>query len=242
MKKVNFFNKGFSLVELSVALVIIALIVTGAISGMTLIRSAELRAIISEIEEYKVQVDNFKVQYEALPGDLSNASEFWASANNGNNNDKIGEALTDNLEVIDVWHHLYLARFIVDEFSPSAVSTDAVIGTTVPESNYLDNSGYSLAYYAAPGGYVDALGRSFSGNVITYATDNTTEDVLQGGVISPEDAYAIDIKIDNEQPDYGKVIAVNGDSVTGCTIGVAPNILYDFSTDSTNCVMHFHIK
>lgn len=235
-------HRGFSLVELSVSLVIIGLLVTGAIAGIALIRSAELRALISEIEEYKVQIDNFKTQYEGLPGDISNASSFWAGAKDGNNNDKIGEALSDNLEVLDAWHHLYLGRFVFDEFSVSGVAFDALIGDNVPESNYQDNAGYSIAFYNTPGGYQDALGRSFSGNIITFATDNTTEDVLQGAVLTPEDAYAIDIKIDNEQPDFGKVLSENGDSAASCTTGAQPNVEYNFNTTTPACIMHFHIE
>lgn len=237
---VSFADRGFSLVELSIVLVIVGLLVAGAMAGRALLRSAELRAVISEVENYKVQIDNFVTQYEGLPGDISNASAFWSGENNGDNNGRIGSVGTDNDEVFYAWRHLMLGRFIVGEYSGG--TGDAVIGTNVPRSDYFANAGYSVVWDSAPGGWADALGRNFPGNVVVFATDVTSEDTLEGAVLAPEDAYSIDVKIDNEQPDYGKVLAENGDGVTGCTTGSAPNVEYDFSNVTVLCRMYFHLE
>src|ERR1700691_433072 len=63
-------QSGFTLIELSIVLVIIGLIVGGVLVGQDLIRAAEVRAQISQIEKYNTAVNTFRDKYNALPGDL----------------------------------------------------------------------------------------------------------------------------------------------------------------------------
>jgi prepilin-type N-terminal cleavage/methylation domain-containing protein len=66
-------QQGFTLIELSIVLVIIGLIVGGVLVGQDLIRAAEARATISQIEKYNTAVNTFRGKYNALPGDLNAA-------------------------------------------------------------------------------------------------------------------------------------------------------------------------
>jgi prepilin-type N-terminal cleavage/methylation domain-containing protein len=70
--------RGFTLIELSIVLVIIGLVVGGVLVGQDLIRAAEVRATISQIEKYNTAVNTFRGKYGALPGDLNNtvATQF----------------------------------------------------------------------------------------------------------------------------------------------------------------------
>src|ERR1700751_5263987 len=72
-----FSSRGFTLIELSIVLVIIGLIVGGVLVGQDLIRAAEVRATISQIEKYKTAVNTFPGKYNATPGDM-NASTATA--------------------------------------------------------------------------------------------------------------------------------------------------------------------
>src|ERR1700746_416796 len=67
-------SPGFTLIELSIVLVIIGLIVGGVLVGQDLIRAAEVRATISQIEKYNTAVNTFRGKYNALPGDLNAAA------------------------------------------------------------------------------------------------------------------------------------------------------------------------
>ncbi len=73
-------RSAFTLVELSIVLVILGLLVGGVLAGQSLIRSAELRAIITERDKLTTAFYSFKDKYMALPGDLANAYAFWQSA------------------------------------------------------------------------------------------------------------------------------------------------------------------
>lgn len=61
---------GFTLIELSIVLVIIGLIVGGVLVGRDLIKSSEIRAQISQIEEVKTAINTFKAKYGYMPGDM----------------------------------------------------------------------------------------------------------------------------------------------------------------------------
>ena len=78
MKK-NFSSKksAFSLIELSIVLIIIGLLIAGITGGASLIKSSELRSIMGEARGYAVSVNSFFTQYDQYPGD--------ASVNVGNN-------------------------------------------------------------------------------------------------------------------------------------------------------------
>ena len=64
-------KSGFTLIELSVVLVVIGLLVGGVLTGQDLIKSAEARAEITQIEKYNTAVNTFQAKYDALPGDMN---------------------------------------------------------------------------------------------------------------------------------------------------------------------------
>ena len=67
---------GFTLLELSVVLIIIALVAGGIVVGQSLIRSATLRSVMGEYDHYLKAVQEFQDKYLALPGDMPNAEEY----------------------------------------------------------------------------------------------------------------------------------------------------------------------
>jgi prepilin-type N-terminal cleavage/methylation domain-containing protein len=235
-------NNGFTLVELAIVMVIMGLIIAGAISGKELLKAASLKATMTEISSYKIAVDNFKQQYEGLPGDLKNASSFWAGAGNGNNDGRIGTGATsDDTEAYYLWNHLSRAQMIAGTYS--GTGTEAVIGTNVPKSKNITGAGYSLLYLAAPFSYVDAAGVNFPANYFVLGANHATFNYLANAAINAEDAFYIDNKFDDGSPDSGSVMSGLGVSPTGtCTTGSAPDILYNFSNSSIACIMLFALQ
>lgn len=70
-------ENGFTLIELSIVLVVIGLIVGGVLVGQDLIRAAQIRSTISKVEEYKTAANTFRLKYNCLPGDCKNATDFF---------------------------------------------------------------------------------------------------------------------------------------------------------------------
>jgi prepilin-type N-terminal cleavage/methylation domain-containing protein len=67
-------QRGFTLVELSIVLVIIGLVVGGILVGRELINASEIRAQVSQIQKYQAAVNTFRIKYNGLPGDIANPS------------------------------------------------------------------------------------------------------------------------------------------------------------------------
>lgn len=70
----------FSLVELSIVLVILGLLTGGILAGQSLIRAAGLRSITSDFSRHQAAIQTFRDKYFALPGDMTNATKFWGPA------------------------------------------------------------------------------------------------------------------------------------------------------------------
>ena len=68
----------FSLVELSIVLVILGLLTGGILAGQSLIRAAQLRAVSTEYSRYVASINSFRDKYFGWPGDLRNATAFWS--------------------------------------------------------------------------------------------------------------------------------------------------------------------
>ena len=86
---------GFTLIELSIVLVIIGLIAGGVLVGQDLIRAAGVRAQISQIEKYNTAANTFRGKYDALPGDMNKtaAAQFGFVARTGILGDGDGNGL-----------------------------------------------------------------------------------------------------------------------------------------------------
>ncbi len=70
-------NKGFSLIELSVVIIIIGLLIGGVTGGSVLVKQAEIRSVISDLKNFQIYYGTFKATYDAIPGDFNKADTYW---------------------------------------------------------------------------------------------------------------------------------------------------------------------
>ncbi len=73
-------KSGFTLVELSMVLLIIGLIAGGILVGRALIRQAALFSMTRDITKFQTAHYTFYSKYNAYPGDMTNATQFWGFA------------------------------------------------------------------------------------------------------------------------------------------------------------------
>jgi prepilin-type N-terminal cleavage/methylation domain-containing protein len=218
------YYRGFSLVELSIVLVILGLITGGILTGQSLIKAAQLRTITTELNNYQIAVSSFKDKYDSLPGDMTNATSFWgkiaaecnghagtASATGTCNGDGDGvlddaDAAGNDGEIYTFWQQLALARMIEGTFTGIAGNgndDEHIIGTNAPASRFT-NAGWSVDGDQAG----NSILYSYTyGNTLSFGMAITNDDT-QGPALTPEDAWNIDKKIDDGQPAYGKVLAI----------------------------------
>ncbi len=88
-KKVN--NAfAFSLIELSIVLIIIGLLVAGITGSASLIESAKIQSVINELTTYKQALYTFKSMKDRLPGDFVGSGFIGYLSNQSYNNNNFG--------------------------------------------------------------------------------------------------------------------------------------------------------
>ncbi|MDR1499211.1 MAG: type II secretion system GspH family protein [Rickettsiales bacterium] len=86
---------GFSLIELSIVLIIMGLLVAGITGGASLIKTAQLRSVITEASTYRTAFNTFYSQFGRVPGSTTEepvkvvADDAWNDLKNTNIIDKI---------------------------------------------------------------------------------------------------------------------------------------------------------
>lgn len=234
-------NNGFSLVELSIVLVILGLLVGGILGGQALIHAAELRKVTQDVNTYRTAVYTFRDKYFGMPGDINNATQFWGAADanaanctttqgtgtqtcNGNNDG----AVTQGAESYRFWQQLVNAGLINGDYTgvpgPSPWSTRQIadqIGINIPKI-YGGNVGIVIVseWTSANLWYTPPSSRS---NAITISTCcNGLQKNIEGGGFLPEDAWNIDKKLDDGEADNGIVQIYRGYWANCTTANTAP--------------------
>ena len=210
---------GFTLIELSIVLVVIGLITGGVLSGQTLIRQAEIRSVLSDTDMIAVAFNNFRNKYAALPGDFAQATIYWPTAGtaNGNGDGKItnpASAADWTTEGLRAWQHLSLAGMIKQNLTGVLNSGNATIGVNVLGSKAL-SAGFLIRYD-------DGTGEDYGkiGNHLHFAGEEPPG--FWHKVLTPAETYMIDKKIDDGLANTGRMVGMTGAGYTElCTSGNA---------------------
>jgi prepilin-type N-terminal cleavage/methylation domain-containing protein len=157
-------RQGFTLIELSLVLVIIALLVGGVLVGKTLIKTAQARQAISAIDRIGAAVNTFKSKYNCLPGDCASARKFFPTCTaddvystcNGDGNGKISNgnntmsAVTEGF--VRMWEHLNLSGLFPSNIQNGTFWPTLLLpGVNTPSFSWLDgNFGLHDAQADAP--------------------------------------------------------------------------------------------
>ncbi len=252
----------FSLVELSIVLVILGLLTGGILAGRSLIRASELRAVGTEYQRYVTATHAFKDKYFALPGDMPNAVAFWGAQAGGtaNGQDATCAALTTaatgvatcngngnglvndgTYEMFRYWQHLANAGLIEGQYGGVAGSGGNYhhqLGINSPRSK-LANAGFGMRTVVSV-----TTGSAFSwaghlyGHHFRYGKE-TTDNLPYSAVLKPEEAWNIDTKLDDGSPYFGKIMSFPWGN---CTTALANNetaALYDLDNSNVVCGFTF---
>jgi prepilin-type N-terminal cleavage/methylation domain-containing protein len=229
-------NTGFTLIELSIVLVIIGLIVGGVLVGRDLIQAAAVRSQVGQIEKYNSAVNTFRAKYNAVPGDMLasiaanygllqlNSGTPLAGDGDGNgviesggpsNQTCTGSSFNANQfcgEFPTFWRHLSDAKLVDGQFGTTGPSAINPANCMAP--GIITNISQSIP--------AAKIGRGLSISIISGAGTNYyllyPVSMIDGtGMyymnqktgLTPIEAQNIDAKMDDGQPETGLVLAAS---------------------------------
>ena len=341
-------KQGFTLIELSLVLIIIGLLVTVFHSAQDMIRNAQIRSVAMDTERFRTAMHTFERKFGDLPGDIDNMESFFPTCIDdginycsGDGDGKIYPSATEGLRA---WQHLSMSGMIQNSYSgildanyqtahsglsdflvpsahakqpkydvchkgkttinvakPSILNAHLAHGDTIgacdesggeedeeeqeeeeeipepePEpsneeggggeeageggdeesgeennggddnpvdddDNAADSEDYDGKFtigWNVPDSKIANAGYKLNWNnthLLTFAAEQAP--LLNGAVLSPLEAYSIDIKIDDGEPASGSVISDNGSNSSSCISDEGYNVIYD----DVACQIHFVI-
>ncbi len=230
MKKAS----GFTLVELSIVLVIISLITGGIVSGREMIHTARLNSVMNDYIKYETANNMFQAKYDALPGDFDEASDYWPSDSYNGNGDGLVYGGTERTLF---FNQLALAGFI--EGTYDRTKQLAVIGTSRPE---MALKGVVPTVFSSEARYefTNTVVAGWAYELLLYST---YED-YDAYIMTPADAKMIDKKMDDSMPGTGKVVGY-GKPGQACAdshaLGDMLTAVYDVGSSSKACSPLYHM-
>jgi prepilin-type N-terminal cleavage/methylation domain-containing protein len=115
-------QKGFTLVEIAIVLVIIGLLLGGILKGQEMITQAKIKNIIADFSGISAAYHGYQDRYRAIPGDDAQAGGRWTTptaATPGNGNGQVAgtynnanAACVVGVESCSWWDHLRRAGFV----------------------------------------------------------------------------------------------------------------------------------
>jgi prepilin-type N-terminal cleavage/methylation domain-containing protein len=195
----NVKTRGFTLIEMSIVLVVIALIIGAILGGAGIIKRAKAINVVSDIHQFTTATDIFYEKYRALPGDYSLAIDQWGTATqNGNENGRIEAS-----ESLRAWQQLSLANVLNENYTGTGTVS---LGKNIPKSDF-DGAGYKLQYIGTP----------YNDNFIILTTTS------DGFPLKPADGFYVDKELDDGLPNEGKIYGI-GAGTDLCTLATEYNM------------------
>jgi prepilin-type N-terminal cleavage/methylation domain-containing protein len=212
---------GFTLVELSIVLVIIGLLIGGVLVGQSLISSAENNRIIKDVQQYNIAVQLFYSRFKALPGDYRGGISVLGASYSGNGDGTINKwaTIASRQEGVTMFTHMSRAGVLKQTFIDTGINEltpTAWLGVNIPK--------------LGDGRTIVGTGEDVYGNALSTAPPVnglcTTQNYFRlarpklvgnGGygwtpqialdALTPIDARSIDAKVDDGNASTGKVLA-----------------------------------
>ena len=233
-------QKGFTLIEIAIVLVIIGLLLGGVLKGQELINTARVRALNNSVDGVTAAWFSFQDRYRGFPGDYTQGSVNLPNVTaNGDGN---GLVDTNNERAL-VWVHLQAAGYITGSYDDNA-ATVAVDEYDCPVQTCPDN------------GFGAGMNLSFGTQIRgAIATTPAAHELLTGRGIPVEVLAELDRKVDDGEPSTGAMqlgagaaaaaegwVAADSDACRRDIAAVAPDparTVYELQSPSANCAAAF---
>lgn len=216
---------GFTLVEISIVMIIVGLLIGGTFAGMKLIDNMQVNRSIQDLKSIETAALTFRDTYGRLPGDIVNPSARLPNctvapcATSGNGDRRISPphptvawtaAMDPTFERFTFWAHLQAADMLTLD---SKNTTDMEFGEGQPSAPI--GGGYRLTSHRGPGWacgdvYNDAI-VLLIGHPSNALTDTASNESLNCRLLQP-----IDQKMDDGYQLRGKIVSAGCNLANTC--------------------------
>ena len=217
-------QKGFTLVEIAIVLVIIGLLLGGILKGQELINSARVRNLADQNSGIQAAYYGFIDRYRQVPGDWSSTAAIaaiGATVVGGNGNGRVDNTVE---EAGALWSQLAKSNFLGGGFNPAtAVTSDTALYAAAAPVNAFNGT------------------LTLTRNSAYTGTANTRLNLHLGNNVPVNIARELDVKLDDSKPNTGVLrLGNSGDAefVSIHDIGASCATAggeYDIATDGQDC-------
>ena len=199
---------GFTLVEISIVMIIIGLLIGGTFGGIKLVENMQINSTVQMLNSIESAAITFKDTYGRLPGDMPNTAARLPNctvapcATGGNGDRRLDASLAATAAIADTnerftfWHHLQASDITSLGIKNT---TDMNFGEGAPETAL--GIGLRMALSGISSGKHNAYMTNTPANTIAYAP----EDLMLNGQI----LQALEAKMDDGKPWLGRVRTYN---------------------------------
>ena len=229
-------QRGFTLLEIAILILIVGLILAGVVKGQEMITSAKVKRVAGQIDEIRAAYFGFQDRYKALPGDYAEADTNidcgggTCLKGNGDGRIRASAAPVAGSQVhedILVWTHLSGSGLLKGEYR-MADGESLAHETNTPRNPY--------------SAYLQIV---FDGDYGIGGSAVPRHQIKTGPQIPVEVVAELDRKTDDGKPYLGALqfsdYAANGapgpteGSPSGCTTGLTAAADWDLRGGGTNC-------
>jgi prepilin-type N-terminal cleavage/methylation domain-containing protein len=227
-------QRGFTLLELVILLLIVGVLVAGVLKGQEMITNAKVKRVAGQLDEIRAAYLGFEDRYRALPGDYSSAHltlNCGAPCPRGNGDRRIREQETpaagsEVREDILAWTHLATSGFLRGDYHMAD-------GAGEPNDGNTPKNPYSVFLQIA-----------FDGHYGLQGTGIARHNLKSGAQIPVQVLAEVDRKMDDGMPYTGIVqfsaYSVSGPAplegaVDGCTSALRADGIWNIGGGNDNC-------